>query len=321
MLDMARYIQRRILITIPILLAVTVLSFLLLQLTPGDPLNSYVPPDQPMPAAQREALRHELGLDRPLPIRYLYWLGQAVQGNLGVRAKNFEPVSEAIGQRIGPTLLLMGTAMTIGIGLGVALGVVAAVRQYTILDMALSIFAFFGLSVPVYLAGLGALYLLALRLGWFPVGGFATPGQPFSVWDRLDHLILPAAIIGLNYVASTMRYTRAARLEALGQDYVRTARAKGLAERATVGVHALRNALLPVLTIVGSYVPNLLSGAIFIESIFAWPGMGRLFLDGVESRDYPLIMGMILVLAIVTLVANLLTDVAYAIVDPRIRYG
>lgn len=317
---MARYIQRRVAIAIPILLAITVLIFLLLQLTPGDPLDSYVPPDQPLPAEQREALRHQLGLDRPLVIRYLFWLRETVQGNLGYRAKTFEPVTQAIAHRIGPTLLLMGTAMVIGITAGVSLGVLAAVKQYSLLDTALTVLAFLGVSLPVYLAGLIGLYLFSLRIGWFPSGGFQTPGEPFSLLDRLHHLVLPASIIAINYVASTMRYTRSAMLEVLGQDYVRTARAKGLSERIVVGIHALRNALLPVVTIIGAYIPNLLGGAVFIESIFSWPGMGRLFLDGVESRDYPLIMGMTLILAVVILTANLLTDIAYAIVDPRIRY-
>ena len=318
---MARYIQRRIVIAIPILLAISVMIFGLLRLTPGDPVDAYIPPDFPVPPETREAMRHQLGLDRPLPVQYVYWLKEALQGNLGVRMKTHEPVDEAIARRIGPTLLLMGTSMLIGITVGVTLGVLAAVRQYSWLDNVLAIFAFLGISLPVYLAGLLGLYLFALRVDWFPVGGFSTPSEPFSVWDRLHHLILPAAIIAVNYVASTMRYTRSAMLEVLGQDYVRTARAKGLGERTVVGFHALRNALLPVVTIIGSYIPNLLGGAVFIESIFAWPGMGRLFIEGIESRDYPLIMGLTMILAIVILVANLLTDVAYAIIDPRIRYA
>ena len=317
---MGRYIQRRLLISIPLLVVITILSFLLLQLTPGDPLNSYIPPDQPLPPEQREALRHELGLDRPLAVRYLFWLRETAQGNLGVRATNFEPVSEAIGRRVGPTLLLMGTALVVGITLGVALGVVSALKKYSALDMVLTVLAFLGVSFPVYLAGLLGLYIFALQLGWVPAGGLATPGVGFSVTDRLHHLLLPAVLISLQYVASTMRYTRSAMLEVLGQDYIRTARAKGLREHVITGRHALRNALLPVVTIIGSYIPNLLGGAVFIESIFSWPGMGRLFVEGVEARDYPLIMGLILVLAIIILLANLLTDVAYALIDPRVRY-
>jgi peptide/nickel transport system permease protein len=317
----ARYIQRRIVVSVPILFAISVMIFGLLQLTPGDPIDAYIPPDFSISPEAREAMRRRLGLDRPLPVQYAYWLKEALQGNLGKRTKTFEPVSEAIARRIGPTMLLMGTAMAIGIVTGVALGVLAAVRQYSFLDNLMTVLAFLGISLPVYLAGLIGLYLFALRWDWFPAGGFSTPGEPFSWTDRLHHLILPATIISVNYIASTMRYTRSAMLEVLGQDYVRTARAKGLGERTVVGFHALRNALLPVVTIIGSYIPNLLGGAVFIESIFGWPGMGRLFIEGIESRDYPLIMGMTLILAIVILAANLLTDLAYAAIDPRIRYS
>lgn len=317
---MARYLQRRLLISIPILIAVTIIMFALLQLTPGDPLDAYVPPDLPMPPAQRQALRHELGLDRPPVIRYFYWLKDTAKGNLGISSKTSIPVTTEIRQRIGATLILMGTAIVIGVALGLILGVLSAIKQYSILDTLLTIFAFLGISFPVYLAGLVGLYLFALRVGWFPAGGFSTPAQPFSLWDHIHHLILPATVIALQYVAATMRYTRSAMLEVLNQDYVRTARAKGLREKIVIGTHAFRNALLPIVTIIGSYLPSLLSGAVFIESIYAWPGMGQLFLTSVDSRDYPTIMGITLVLAITILLANLLTDLAYAIVDPRIRY-
>jgi peptide/nickel transport system permease protein len=304
-----------------LLVVITIIAFLLLQMAPGDPLNSYIPPDAPLPAEQREALRHELGLDRPLPVRYFFWLKEAVQGNLGVRSVNFEPVSAAIGHRMGPTLLLMVTSLTIGIVFGLVLGIISALKKYSILDMVLTIFAFLGVSFPVYLAGLLALYFFALKLGWLPAGGMSTAGASGGgVLDVLKHLILPATVIALNYVASTMRYTRSAMLEVLDQDYIRTARAKGLRPQVVVTTHALKNALLPVITIIGSYIPGVLGGAVFTESIFGWPGMGRLFVDGVEARDYPLVMGLILILAIVILVVNLLTDVAYALVDPRVRY-
>jgi peptide/nickel transport system permease protein len=317
---MGRYIQRRLLISIPILLMVTVLIFGLLQLTPGDQLTAFLPPDSALPEEQKEAMRKQLGLDRSPPVRYFFWLKETVQGNLGYRTKTFEPITEAISGRIGATLLLMGTAMLIGISLGVTLGVIAAVKQYSVLDNVLTVFAFLGVSFPVYLAGLLALYLFSLRFRWFPAGGMATPGEPFSWSDRLDHLVLPAAIISINYVASTMRYTRSAMLEVMTADYVRTARAKGLREKAVILRHGLRNALLPVVTIIGAYVPNLLGGAVFIESIFSWPGLGRLYLEGIEGRDYNLIMAMTLILAIVIMIANLITDLLYGLIDPRIRY-
>lgn len=317
---MGRYILRRLIIAVPILIAISFLIFSLLQVTPGDPISAYLPPDQSLPPEQVEALRRQLGLDRPFLVRYGYWLKETVQGNLGYRTVAREPVSDAIQSRVGATLLLMGSAMTIGILLGVGFGIVAAVKQYSILDSLMTVLAFLGLSLPVYLAGLLGLYLFSLQFNWFPSGGYSTPGQPFSLTDRLHHLILPASIIAVNYVASTMRYTRSAMLDVLGQDYVRTARAKGLREQLVVGRHAFRNALLPVVTIIGAYLPNLLGGAVFIESIFGWPGLGRLFLEGVNQRDYPLIMGLTLILAILILIANLVTDVVYALVDPRIRY-
>lgn len=317
---MGRYILRRLLISIPILIAISFFIFSLLQVTPGDPVDSYLPPDAPVSPELRERVREQMGLDRPFAVRYGYWLKETLQGNLGVRLIAKEPVSDAIGSRIGATLLLMGTSMAIGITVGVVFGIIAAVKQYSIFDGILTIFAFLGLSLPVYLAGLLGLYFFSLKVDWFPSGGFSTPGEPFSYTDRIHHLILPALIIAINYIASTMRYTRSAMLDVLGQDYVRTARSKGLREPRVIERHALRNALIPIVTIVGTYLPNLLGGAVFIESIFGWPGLGRLFLEGVGQRDYPLIMGLTMVLAVLILIANLLTDVVYAFVDPRIRY-
>ncbi len=316
---MGRYIQRRLMINIPVLIIITILSFLLLQATPGDPLSAYVPPDSPLTEAQRDALRERLGLNAPLPERYLIWLKEALQGNLGVSARTGQDVLELIGARIGPTLLLMVTAMTIGVVSGLLLGVLTAVRRNTPIDMLISSGALFGISVPVYLAGLVGLYIFSVRLGWFPTGGYTTPGDT-GFLDRLHHLILPALVIAIQYVASTMRYTRSSMIEALSQDYVRTAQAKGLAFRPVVLRHALRNALIPIATIIGTYIPNLLAGAVFIETIFTWPGMGRLFVESVNARDYPVVMGLTLILAIIILTANLLTDLTYAIIDPRIRY-
>ena len=316
---MGRYIQRRLLINIPMLLIVTILSFLLLQATPGDPLNAYAPPDSPLSEEQREILRERLGLDKPLPQRYIIWLGEAVQGNLGVSARTGQDVLSVIGGRIGPTLILMTTSLVIGVTAGVILGILTAVRRNSFIDMALSSSALFGISVPVYLAGLVGLYIFSVRLGWFPTGGYTTPGES-GLFDRLHHLVLPALVIAVQYVASTMRYTRSSMIEALSQDYVRTAQAKGLTYRPVVLRHALRNALIPIATIIGSYIPNLLAGAVFIETIFTWPGMGRLFVDSVNARDYPVVMGLVLILAIIILTANLITDVTYALIDPRIRY-
>ncbi|HEX2910533.1 MAG TPA: ABC transporter permease [Chloroflexia bacterium] len=318
---MTKYVLGRLLIIIPLLLAITVAVFAMLQLTPGDPLDSYLPPDQTLTEQEKANLRRTLGLDQPPVIRYFFWLGQTLQGNLGFRSKNFQPVGEAIVSHLGPTLLLMGSALLIGIVLGLSLGVLSAVKQYSILDFVLSMLAFLGISTPVFLTGLLGLYFFSLQLHWFPAGGFSTPGQPYSLLDNLNHLLLPALIVSLTFVPPIMRYTRSSMLEALSQDYIRTARAKGLAERVVIGKHTLRNALLPVVTIIGASVPSLLAGAVFTESIFSWPGMGQLFLDGVESRDYNLVMGLTLILATLVLLSNLATDIAYSLIDPRIRYG
>lgn len=318
---MGRYIQRRLLITIPILIAITAIIFGLLQLTPGDPLDAYLSPDVVLSKEQRASARRDLGLDRPAPIRYLFWLRETARGNLGYRIKTGEPVGVVIKQRIVPTLSLMGLGLLIGITTGIFLGVISAVKQYSFLDFLLTILAFLGASTPAFFAGLLGLYVFSLRLGWFPAGGVSTPGQPESFGDRLYHIILPALILSIFQISSIMRYTRSAMLGVLRQDYIRTAQAKGLSQRAAIGVHALRNALIPIVTVVGATIPGLVGGAVFLESIFSWPGMGTLYLDAIAGRDYPLIMGMTFIIATVILVANLLTDLAYAFIDPRIRYG
>lgn len=317
---MGQYAIKRLLLSIPVLLLISVAIFTLLQLVPGDPLDAYLPPDQVITLEQREALRRQLGLDQTPAVQYLYWLANAVQGNLGYRIKNQQPVWKEIRQRIGPTLSLMALGMGLGIGLGVWFGVLAATRRYSFLDQALTVGAFLGISTPPFLAGLLGLYLFALQWKIFPSGGYATPGQPVVWWDVLYHVALPALILSLFYIAIIMRYTRSSVLEVISQDYVRTARAKGLPEAITTRKHVLRNALIPIVTVVGANFANLVGGAVFLESIYSWPGMGQLYLDGVESRDYPLIMGLTLVLASVILLANLLTDLLYGLIDPRIRY-
>lgn len=318
---MGSYIRWRLLISIPVLLAVTVIIFILLQFTPGDPLSAYVPPDQVLSQEQREALEQRLGLDQPVYVQYALWLREAASGNLGYRAKNFRPVLGTILDHLPNTLWLMALGLTVGIVVGIGFGTIVAVRQNSFLDSLFSFFSFLGISTPAYLAALIALYAFSLKLQWFPVGGVATPGEAGTFADRLHHLILPALVLSINQVAIIMRYTRSALLGVLRQDYVRTARAKGAREYRVVGYHALRNALIPVVTVIGANIPVLLGGAVFIESVFSWPGMGLLFLDGVYSRDYPLIMGMTLILATAVLMVNLMTDIAYAIINPRIRYG
>jgi peptide/nickel transport system permease protein len=317
---MGRYITRRILINIPVLLGITFMIFAFIEAAPGDPLAFWVNPEMGTDEAQMELLRERFGLNEPFGIRYLRWLGQALTGNLGFRYKNFESVSASIATRIGPTLLLIGSAMIIGICIGIPMGVLSALKQYSFTDFTLTAFAFLGISLPAFFAGLGGLYLFAIKLDLVPVGGMYTIGQERTVLDTLHHLALPAAILSLSYVAILTRYTRSSMLEVMRQDYITTARAKGLKERLVIVRHAFRNALIPILTVIGLSLPNLIAGAVFIETIFAWPGLGRLYIDGAMSRDYPMVLGMALITALMVLVANLLTDITYAMVDPRIRY-
>ncbi|MCX8572060.1 ABC transporter permease [Aminobacter sp. MET-1] len=317
---MLRYCLNRLLIGLGMLLALTVLIFVLLQLTPGDPIDAYIDPNVAMSKEAMDALRARLGLDRPLPVQYLAWLSQTVQGNLGHSLQRFnETVSGLIVSRIGPTLLLMGAGLAIAIIIGIASGIVSAVRRNSLSDYSFSVLALLGISSPAFLTAFLGLYLFSVRLKWAPSGGMLTPASDFSVGDLLHHLILPACVLSIGHAALIMRYMRASMLEVLNQDYVRTARAKGVKEFWVVTKHALRNALLPVVTLIGSTIGLAVGGAIFIESVFNWPGMGLLLISAVETRDYPVIMGATLVIGACVIVVNILTDLAYAVIDPRIE--
>ena len=302
------------------LLALTILIFVLLQLTPGDPIDAYIDPNVAMSKEAMDALRAQLGLDKPLPVQYLAWLSQAVQGNLGHSLQRFnETVSGLIASRIGPTLLLMGAGLAIAIVVGIASGIVSAVRRNSLPDYSFSVLALLGISSPAFLTALLGLYVFSVRLRWAPSGGMLTPATDFSLGDLMHHLILPAFVLSIGHAALIMRYMRASMLEVLNQDYVRTARAKGVKEFWVVTKHALRNALLPVVTLIGSTIGLAVGGAIFIESVFNWPGMGLLLISAVETRDYPVIMGATLVIGACVIVVNILTDLAYAVIDPRIK--
>ncbi len=319
---MVSYSLRRLLIGVGMLLALSMLIFVLLRLTPGDPIDAYVNPNVPMSRVDLEYLRSTLGLDQPLPVQYLAWLQQAVTGNLGYSIKRpDQPVLGLVLARIGPTVLLMGTAIVIAIVAGIATGIISAVRRNSLADVSFSVFAVTGISSPAFLSGLVGLYVFSVYFNWMPSGGMLTPGREFSLADLVHHLILPASLLSLAQTALIMRYMRASMLEVLNQDYVRTARAKGVYEFWVITKHALRNALLPVITLIGSTIGLAIGGAIFIESVFNWPGMGLLMVTAVETRDYPVIMGSTLVIGACVIVINLLTDLAYAVVDPRIKVG
>jgi peptide/nickel transport system permease protein len=314
---MLRYIFNRLLTSIPTLLAILVTVFVLINMAPGDPVDAFVPPTTALTQEQKEALRHELGLDKPAPVRFVIWVGQVVRGDLGYRYKDGSRVLDEIKSRLVPTLMLAFAGLTGGSLLGILLGIYAARRYNSKTDHALSVVAYLAISSPTFLIGILGMYVFSLKLGWFPTGGYADPGQQ-GLLATLYYLALPATVLSIQFVAILMRYTRAGLLEVMNQDYIRTARAKGLSGRAVTLRHAFPNALIPIVTVIGANFGALIGGAVFVETVFSWPGMGMLFLDGIESRDYPLIMGIALFMAVAILLLNMLTDILYSWIDPRI---
>ena len=318
---MGAYILRRILISIPVLLGITVLGFVALSLAPGDPLTARTDPSilARMNPADLIARRHALGLDQPIPVQYLVWLGGVLTGNFGYSIATGQSIADEVGPRIGPTLLLMGTALLITIFVGIPLGIVSAVRQYSRIDYTLTGLSMATASLPTFILGLAGIYIFGVYVPILPTSGIATLGAPFSVLDRISHLILPASILGLANAAPLLRYTRSAMLEVLSSEYMTTARSKGLRSTTVLVRHGLRNALLPIVTIVGLLLPEMVAGAVITEQIFSWPGMGSLAVISAQDRDPALMMGVILVVATGVLASNILTDVMYAIVDPRVK--
>ena len=313
------YLIRRILIIFPLLVGVSIVLFTLISLMPGDALDLMVSPD--LGREQLELRRERLGLDQPIYIRYIRWMGELVQGNLGFSTTTRRPVAEMIGARLGPTLLLMGTALVVSLVIGVLLGTVSALKQRSLTDHVATLGAFAGVCIPNFFLALVCIYLFSVILGWLPSSGMRTPGMPFSLLDRVSRLIMPLFVLSLQSIAIFTRYMRSSMLEVIHADYVRTARAKGLAERSVVYKHALRNALMPIVTVLGLRVRWLFGGSVIIERVFSWPGIGRLMVDSVFTRDTGVIMGIVMISALLVMVGNLLADVAYAIVDPRIRFS
>jgi peptide/nickel transport system permease protein len=254
-------------------------------------------------------------------VRYVLWLKEVARGNLGFSYKDRQPINQKIRERIGPTLKLMGTALLLSLIIAVPLGVLSAIRQYSFLDYFATVSGFTAISIPSFFLSLAAIYIFALKLNWLPSSGMTTVGQPATFGDGAKHLILPALVLGLAEAAPLIRYTRSSMLEVIRQDYVTTARAKGLREGAVIWRHALRNALIPLVTIIALNLPRLLGGTVIIEAIFAWPGMGTLAITAVQARDYPVIMAINLITAFLILGSNLLADVIYAVIDPRIKYS
>lgn len=319
---MLAYILRRIAISIPVLIGVTIVTFIFIQLVPGDYIDTLIDPERT--STSREdlaALEEQLGLNQPAPVQYALWMKELGQGNLGESLASRKPVTDEILRRLVPTLKLTLSALSFAIVVGIALGIISALKPYSILDYVLTLTGFMWISVPAFFAAIIGIYVFGLKLGWFPVSGMGPAGQTdVGILTQIHYLAMPAAILGLERIASFMRYSRATMLEVLHQDYVTVARAKGLSGYPVVMRHAFRNALLPLITVIGLSLPSLIGGSVIMESIFGWPGLGTYSLSAVTQRDYPVIMGVNFVAAVVVLGCNLLADVAYAIADPRIRY-
>lgn len=319
---MGRYILRRLLISIPIIFVITIIIFTLVEIAPGD-MSDYFLTDEAIQYMSEEdiqAVRESLGMDASAPERYMRWLGKTLQGDLGYSFIRGEDVSDLLTRRIKNTLILMGAGLLIAAVVGILLGVFISLRQYSIWDNLLTGLSFVGISMPAFIAGLIGLYLFAIKIPIFPTGGMYSVLGDRGIIDLLWHLILPATILSIMHAARIMRYTRFSMLEVINQDYIVTATAKGMKRKTIIYRHTLKNALIPVITIIGLTVPMLIVGAVFLETIYNWPGMGTLYHRAVLSRDYPIIMGANLFIALTVLIANLLVDIIYAFVDPRVRY-
>ncbi|EOD00416.1 ABC transporter permease [Caldisalinibacter kiritimatiensis] len=319
---MQKYIVRRLLQTVPILFGITVFVFLIVHFTPGSPTGKMMDPN--MTAAEKARIEEKFGLKKSLPEQYINWLGEVVRGNLGYSYKYGEPVKEVIQRHMWNTFYLALLALLLSLIVGIPVGILSATKQYSKLDYGFTVFALIGISIPSFFFGLLLIKIFAIDFKIFPISGMVTPGKdivfPDIVPDILWHSILPAVVLGLGSAASFMRYTRSSMLEVIRQDYIRTARAKGLREKVVIYKHAFRNALIPIITLLGFWVPALFSGAVITEQVFGWPGMGKIGIMAVLDRDYPLILGVNLFLSFLTLIGNLLADIFYGVADPRIRY-
>jgi peptide/nickel transport system permease protein len=313
---MVSYILRRLIQTVIVLIFVSMIAFSLLHITPGDPVLIMLGTEATQ--IQIDALRHDLGLDQPLPVQYMHWFTNMLQGNLGSSILYRENVTKLIAARVPITFQLGLIALVLSTLLSIPAGILSAVRRGSWLDSAITVSANIGMAVPIFWLGILGIYLFALQLGWLPVQGYTSPFDDF--WLNTRQLIMPAICLAVVPLASLTRQTRSSMLEVIRQDYIRTARAKGLKERAVITGHALKNAIVPVVTLLGLQLRNLVGGSVLVEQVFNIPGMGRLMVNAVFNKDYVVVQGTIMVIAIVVALANLAVDISYGYIDPRIRY-
>lgn len=321
---MTRYLARRLLQLIPVVWLITIITFVLLSSIPSDPLDMLVMGNPDIRPEDVERMKELYGLNDPLPVRYLKWMKQLIQGDFGYSRTYMIPVTELVLPRLKNTLLLTSIATLLALVVSLPLGTLSAIRQYSIGDYVGTFFTFFGFAVPSFWLGLVLIIIFSIHFRWLPPGGMITveltTGLAGKAVDRLKYLIMPVFVLSLTYMAMWARYMRSSMLEVIGQDYVQTARAKGLTERVILYRHALKNALLPIITIVGNMLPSLFGGSVVIEQVFYYPGIGKLLYDSILNKDYSVAMGVLLFLAVMVVVFNLLADISYAVVDPRVRY-
>ena len=313
---MGKYIIKRILIAIPVLIGITIIDYAIMCLA-GSPLEMLQGPRISEAAVQAREIA--LGLDQPFYVQYFVWLKQLLQGNMGYSISSYQPVSDMIMSHLGPTLLLMGTSLIVSLILAVPAGIFSAIHQYSKGDYTVVTLSFLGSSIPGFFLSLLLIYIFTVKLGWLPSSGMTTLGTEGGVAYVARHMVMPVLVLAVSLAGTNIRYIRSAVLEILQQDYLRTAKAKGIGRFKVIGKHALRNALIPIVTVIGMQIPMLFGGQVIIEQVFSWPGLGLMTMSAITSRDYPVIMGVCLLSAVVVLVANLVTDILYALVDPTIQ--
>lgn len=315
---MGRYIFKRLLTAVVAFLGITIIAYFLATLMPGSPLDLLVQPDTRVSAEELAEIEHRMGLDKPVIIQYFYWLKNLLMGNLGTSYSQHRPVLELIDDRIGPTLLLSLSALAVSVVIAVPLGMIAGYKSYSGWDYGSTILAFVGQAAPNFFVALLLIYVFSVKLGILPVSGMYDAGSSGSIQELLKHLCMPCMALAFQHLGIYTRQMRNSMVECLSDDYVRTARAKGVSERVVLFKHVLRNALLPLVTQVGLGLAQLAGGAIVTEQIFSWPGMGTLMLKAIQGRDYPLIMGITVVISAVVLIGNIVVDIIYRLLDPRI---
>ncbi|EOS53655.1 ABC transporter permease [Paenibacillus barengoltzii] len=316
---MTEYLIRRLLQSVLVIFLITVVTFLLIHAAPGGPTQVFLAPGLSPEAFEQQ--KHNLGLDKPLPVQYLRWVGDLLQGDLGYTFKNHLPVADLLWPRIGNTFVLMGSAWLLTLIIALPWGIYNSTKEYGLSDQTASFISYIGFAMPTFWFGILLQQWFSLGLDWLPLSDMHSRGKEDSLLDLLLHLVLPITVLSLGFLASYIKYARASMLEVLEMDYIRTARAKGVKERKVVFRHALRNALIPIITILGLDLPLLVGGAALTENVFNWPGMGRLYVEMATAREYSVLMAITIVTSVMVILGSLLADILYAIVDPRVKLG